>query len=184
MSDRDLEAQRAVPARRPSRVLLRHMDAMGLSRYLPVLSIPRGAAKRPPISAIAWKAFRRSTSRSGSRGADQIVGLGRRHAEGGRHIRSPVGRGASAPSSLSAVDPAPLRRRSLTARSWTRCSCSNGCGRSRVRRSWRSCASLPNGHRVDAGGDCQPRPRRHQAGTHRGVATGGDRPRADGSNIA
>ena len=44
------------------------MDAMGLSRYLPVLVYPKGAAgRRPPISAIAWKAFRRSTSRSGCR---------------------------------------------------------------------------------------------------------------------
>ena len=41
------------------------MDAMGLSRYLPVLVYPREPGRRPLISGIAWKAFRRKTVRSG-----------------------------------------------------------------------------------------------------------------------
>ena len=43
------------------------MDAMGLSRYLPVLVYPKGASQKAGFSAIAWRAFRRRMIRSGCR---------------------------------------------------------------------------------------------------------------------
>jgi Xaa-Pro dipeptidase len=34
------------------------MDAIGVTRYLPVFVYPKGAPQRPAISAIAWKVIR------------------------------------------------------------------------------------------------------------------------------
>ena len=67
---------------------LRHMDATGVTRYLPVLVYPKGSRRRRPISVTAWKNSRSRSTRSGSPETQTNTrGLGRRHAEGGRHIR-------------------------------------------------------------------------------------------------
>jgi hypothetical protein len=42
-----------------------YMDATGVTRYLPVFIYPKGAPKRPPISATAWRNSRRKSKRCG-----------------------------------------------------------------------------------------------------------------------
>ena len=34
-----------------------NMDAIGISRYLPVFVYPKGVPTRPPISATAWRTY-------------------------------------------------------------------------------------------------------------------------------
>ena len=111
-----------------------NMDAMGLSRYLPVWSIPRARPQGRPISATGWR-----TSRS----ENEPFWVRRRRPT--RPARSTSWRRPSttcaagvktkrsAPSSRSCRSMRATRcaRRSPEARSRMRYSCSSGCVRSR-----------------------------------------------------
>ena len=52
-----------------------HFDAIGLSRYLPLLVYPRGGRRTPPVSAIRRRATRRLSASSGRRSSRRSGGL-------------------------------------------------------------------------------------------------------------
>ncbi len=182
--DRDLQAQRAVSARRPSRQFLR---LHGCHRRHPLSAGVRlsqgragkGRLYRPPPGEIPA----RSQADVDAGDADQHRRLGRRHAEGGR--LHPQGRPEDQThrrririSSLRCLDRAARR---VSRRRLGRCAVRAGApAREKIRRRTGEAESrLGSGARVDAGGDRQSRPGHDQGRGGRGAAPRGNQSRAD-----
>ena len=135
-----------------------NMDAMGLSRYLPVFVYPKGRSGegrlfRPPHGDVSrrvkpfWVA-EVSTKSGGSvdvmeKAADYARKLNHEATTRRRRARLPAGR-----FHCRAAQGVSGRRASRT-----RCSCSSGCAPSRRRKNWKCCASRPSGDRFHARGD-------------------------------
>ena len=105
-----------------------YMDAMGISRYLPVVVYPKGAPDKAAFIGHGMESYQHQVHPFWTPGgADAGVRLGRRHAEGGR-ARAQVRRArpSGSASRWRSCRPMPARRCSRacrTARSSTRCSC-------------------------------------------------------------
>ena len=162
-----------------------YMDAMGLSRYLPVIGLSQGrAGKGGLFRPSPGKLSAARTSRSGRRRCrptrrarstpwQKAIDYMRRVRDQSQTDRR---RSCRSCRSMPAMRCA---RRSPTARSWTRCSCSSGCARSRRRRSWRSSRIASEGV-IDSmlAVIAKHGPGSDQARAHRGAAARGDQARA------
>jgi len=107
------------------------MDAMGLSRYLPVLVYPKGARQKAGYFGHRMEGFQKendpfwvSESQTNSSGTvdtmQKAIDYVRKQSRAGSASSSPSSRSMPAPRYAT---PSP------TAKSWTRCSCSSGCAR-------------------------------------------------------
>ena len=133
-----------------------YMDAMGLSRYLPVFVYAKGAPDKAAYFGHRLESFQTANDPLWTPGAGQFVGLGRHHRKAvdahpqGRHRRA-----ASAPSSRScrstpagAARRVPRQqdlRRAVRARAAARDQDAGGAREAQGR--------LRGGDRLDAGGD-------------------------------
>ena len=95
---RDLQAQCAVPARRPPRVLLRLHGRDGAQPLSAGLRLSQGRAREGRLSsATGWKDFQKENDPFWvARGADQLVGLGRRRSQKAIDAYPQVGRDGAA----------------------------------------------------------------------------------------
>ena len=159
-----------------------YMDAMGLSRYLPVFVYVKGAPDKAAYFGHRLESFQRRTSRSGCpAGGDNSSGSvdtmqkavdylrdARRGQAHRRRARVPAdGCGLGACGAASA-------------RSRMRPSCSSACARSSRRRNWRL-LRIASERVIDSmlAVIAKPRSRPHQGGTDRSAAARGNDPRPD-----
>ena len=143
-----------------------YMDAMGVSRYLPVVVYPKGAPEKAAYFGHRLENFQRENNPFWPPEAVHLVRSVDIIQKAIEHIRKSgiKPRGIGVEMAFLPMDSGTaLRRPSRTARSRMRCSCWSGCARARRRTSWKVARSRPKRDRVDAGGDRQARPGHHQA---------------------
>ena len=123
-----------------------YMDAMGLSRYLPVMVYAKGAPDKAAYFGHRLENFQRENNpfwtpvqQCNSSGSVDTMQKAIEHIKQVGHQDAR----ASAPScrSCRSMPARRCRTRSRDARSRTRCSCWSACARSRRRTNWRSSRS-------------------------------------------
>ena len=148
-----------------------YMDAMGLSRYLPVVVYPKGAPDKAAFFGHRLESFQqRGQAVLDAGGAGHVVGLGRHHEEGGR-AHPQVGVRAASASRWRSCRWTPAMAFEERLPDSEIVDALFVLERLRARKSPAELEMLRVAsearHRVDAGGDRQPRPGHDQAGDRR-----------------